>query len=135
MVHGKLIHTIFDITIIGAGVVGLAIVEDLAGRVRFGPDTEYVTNLAYAVDETKRNAFWKSLKRYLPGVRRERLQPDTSGIRPKLQGPGDPYRDFVIAEESGRGCPGLINLIGIESPGLTAYIPMARYVARLVRPC
>ncbi len=112
--------------------LGVHATLDLAGRVRFGPDTEYVTNLAYAVDETKRNAFWKSIKRYLPGVRRERLQPDTSGIRPKLQGPEDPYRDFVVTEESGRGCPGLINLIGIESPGLTACIPMARYVARLV---
>ena len=111
-------QTTFNITIIGAGVVGLAVAEELAGRVRFRPDTEYVTNLAYAVDETKSNAFWKSIKRHLPGVRRERLQPDTSGIRPKLQGPDDPYRGFVVTDESGRGFPGLINLIGIESPGL-----------------
>ncbi len=65
------------------------------------------------------------------GVRREQLHPDTSGIRPKLQGPSELYRDFVITEESSRGFPGLINLIGIESPGLTSCVPIARYVAQL----
>lgn len=112
--------------------LGVHATLDLTGRVRFGPDTEYVTGLDYAVDEKKGDAFWESVRKYLPGVRREHIQPDTSGIRPKLQGPGDPYRDFVITEESAPGFPGLINLIGIESPGLTSCVPIARYVSRLV---
>ena len=112
--------------------LGVHATLDLAGRVRFGPDTEYVADLEYTVAEERRNAFWRSVRRYLPGVQKQQLHPDTSGIRPKLQGPGEPYRDFVITEEGKAGYPGLINLIGIESPGLTSCIPIARYVSRLV---
>ena len=128
----KLSHLVYPVP--PAEVVGLGVhaTLDLAGMVRFGPDTEYVTALEYAVDEKKGDAFWESVRKYLPGVQRRQIQPDTSGIRPKLQGPDDPYRDFVITEESSAGCPGLINLIGIESPGLTSCVPIARYVSRLV---
>jgi len=128
----KLAHLVYPVPQEEQVGLGVHATLDLAGRVRFGPDTAYVTALEYAVDEKKGDAFWESVRRYLPGVQREQIQPDTSGIRPKLQGPGDPYRDFVITEESGAGCPGLINLIGIESPGMTSCIPIARYVARLV---
>jgi len=113
--------------------LGVHATLDLAGRVRFGPDAEYVTDLEYTVAEGKRDAFWRSVRRYLPDVQREHIQPDTSGIRPKLQGPGEPYRDFVITEEGTAGYPGLINLIGIESPGLTSCISIARYVSCLVK--
>ncbi len=117
-------------------IVGLGIhtTLDLGGRVRLGPDTEYVESVDYRVDEEKGKAFYEAVARYLPGIRKEALHPDMSGIRPKLQGPGEPYRDFMIREESDRGLPGLINLIGIESPGFTCCIPIARYVATLADP-
>ncbi len=105
---------------------------DLGGRVRFGPDVEYIPAVDYKLDETKRNGFYESIKKYLPSVKLEHLQPDMCGIRPKLQGPGDTYKDFIIQEETDKGYLGLINLIGIESPGLTACLPIADHVATLV---
>ena len=117
-----------------ADSLGIHAVLDLAGRLKFGPDIEYQGDRAldYRVDESKRAAFGASVRRLLPHVRDEDLTPDMSGIRPKLQGPGEPPRDFVIREESGRGLPGLINLVGIDSPGLTASPAIARYVSGLL---
>ena len=117
-------------------IVGLGIhtTLDLGGRVRLGPDTEYVEAVDYRVDEDKQRDFYRAVSRYLPGINEEYLHPDTSGIRPKLQGPGEPVRDYLIREESSRGHAGLINLIGMESPGLTACVPIARHVATLVAP-
>ncbi len=112
--------------------LGVHATIDLGGRVRFGPDVEYVNEIDYRVHEGKRDAFYESIAKYLPGIRRESLSPDMCGIRPKLQGPGEDVRDFVIQEESRLGLPGWINLIGIESPGLTACLAIARYVSRLV---
>jgi L-2-hydroxyglutarate oxidase LhgO len=112
--------------------LGVHATLDLGGRVRFGPDVEYIDAIDYGVDEGKGDAFYESILTYLPGIRRESLNPDMCGIRPKLQGPGEDIRDFVIQEESRLGLPGWINLIGIESPGLTACIAIARHVARLV---
>ena len=86
----------------------------------------------YAVREEKRESFCRSVRGYLPEITEESLHPDMSCIRPKLQGPGEPSRDFIIREESEIGYPGLINCIGIESPGLTSCIPVARYVRSLV---
>lgn len=115
--------------------LGVHVVLDTGGRLRFGPDAEYLPDRRadYRVDPDKRGAFAEAARRLLPDVRDEDLEPDISGIRPKLQGKGEPFRDFVIAEESGRGLPGFINLIGIESPGLTAAPAIAEHVARLVR--
>jgi L-2-hydroxyglutarate oxidase LhgO len=73
------------------------------------------------------------VQHYLPEIDASQLAPDFAGIRPKLQGPGDPFRDFVIEEASPHGAPGLVNLIGIESPGLTAASAIARRVAALVQ--
>jgi L-2-hydroxyglutarate oxidase LhgO len=114
--------------------LGIHATLDLAGRVRFGPDTEYVERLDYAVDAGRKAAFHRAVQRYLPAVAEEALSPDMCGIRPKLQGPGEEARDFVVMDEAAAGVPGLIDLIGIESPGLTACIPIARRVAELVRP-
>jgi L-2-hydroxyglutarate oxidase LhgO len=114
--------------------LGVHATLDLGGRVRFGPDVEYVDTLDYRVDEGKRDAFHESIVTYLPFLAKESLQPDMCGIRPKLQGPGEEIRDFVIAEESRLGIPGWVNLIGIESPGLTACMAIARRVATLVAP-
>lgn len=115
--------------------LGVHVVLDTGGRLRFGPDAEYLPdrNADYRVDPEKRGAFAEAARRLLPDVRNEDLEPDISGIRPKLQGKGEPFRDFVIAEESGRGLPGFYDLIGIESPGLTAAPAIAEHVAALVR--
>jgi L-2-hydroxyglutarate oxidase LhgO len=112
--------------------LGVHAVLDLGGRLKFGPDIEYCADrtLNYDVAPSKRHAFAESVRRILPFVKDEDLTPDMSGIRPKLQSPGGPARDFVITNETERGLDGLINLIGIESPGLTASPAIARYVRR-----
>jgi len=113
--------------------LGVHALLDLGGRLKFGPDVEYLDTrtLDYTVPEEKRHAFAESVRRILPHVRDEDLTPDMSGIRPKLQAPDEPPRDFVIVEESERGLSGLVNLIGIESPGLTASPAIAKHVAQL----
>lgn len=112
---------------------GIHVTVGLDGRVRLGPNARYVQTMDYAVDETQKELFYNSTKRFLPCIELKDLQPEFAGIRPKLQGPGEPFRDFVIAHEEEAGFPGLINLIGIESPGLTAAPAIARYVGTLVK--
>jgi L-2-hydroxyglutarate oxidase LhgO len=106
---------------------------DLAGRIRFGPDAEYVERAHYAVDPGKAQAFAEAVRRYLPSLRAEWLAPDQAGVRPRLARAGEPFRDFVVAEESAAGFPGFVNCIGIESPGLTAAPAIAERVAALLR--
>ncbi len=84
------------------------------------------------MDEGRRESFYQSIRNYLPRIKPEYLHPDMCGIRPKLQGAGEAYRDFIIKDERDIGYPGLINLIGIESPGLTSCLAIARYVKSLV---
>ena len=111
---------------------GIHLRQGLDGRVLLGPSAHYVEAIDYAVDETQKQAFYNSAKRFLPLVELEDLAPESAGIRPKLQGPGEAFRDFVIAHEEKASFPGLINLIGIESPGLTASPAIARYVDRMM---
>ena len=111
--------------------LGVHSVVDLAGGLKFGPNVEYVDNIDYTVDPAHRHAFWQDIVGLFPQIKEEDLAPDQAGMRPKLQGPGEGVRDFVIREESRLGLPGLINLIGIESPGLTACLAIARQVAEL----
>lgn len=106
--------------------------QGLDHRVLLGPSAYYVRGIDYAVDDKHKQYFYESAKRFLPFVELEDLSPESSGIRPKLQGPGEGFRDFVITHEYAAGFPGLINLIGIESPGLTAAPAIARYVGRMV---
>ncbi|UCB43007.1 MAG: NAD(P)/FAD-dependent oxidoreductase [Dehalococcoidales bacterium] len=113
------------------GGKGIHVTLNLDDQVRLGPNVRYVDELDYKVDETQKEAFYQSVKKFLPRLRLEDLEPDFAGIRPKLQGPEEDFRDFIITEETARGLPGLINLIGIESPGLTASPVIARYVARI----
>jgi len=114
----------------GAGL-GIHATPDLTGRIKFGPNTYYVDEIGYKV-ESSRDEFWRDIISYLPMIKREDLSPDMSGIRPKLQGPGEPFRDFVMRHEEDKGFPGLINLIGIESPGLTAAPAIAEMVKEMV---
>jgi L-2-hydroxyglutarate oxidase LhgO len=116
--------------------LGVHAVIGLDGRLRFGPDADYLTgddrHLDYAVDAGKRAAFGEAVRRLVPALADEDLEPDTAGIRAKLQGPGQGFRDFAIAEESARGLPGLVNLVGIDSPGLTSALAIADLVASLL---
>ena len=115
--------------------LGVHALLDLGGRVKFGPDVEYLPDrsLDYTVDASKRRAFADSVRHIMPMVEDDDLTPDMSGMRPKLQRKGEPVRDFVICHEEDRGLPGLINLIGIESPGLTASPTIARQVAAMIQ--
>jgi len=115
-----------------AAGLGIHATPDLAGGLRLGPDDQYVKTLDYNVDASKRQAFFESVRTFLPFITAQDLAPDMAGIRPKLQGPGEPFRDFLIKDESAAGIPGLINLIGIESPGLTASLAIAMEVKNLV---
>jgi len=112
--------------------VGIHITFDLEGRMRLGPDIEYVDSLGYSVDSRDQKLFCISARKLLPAIEYEDLAPEMAGIRPKLQEPGGEIRDFVIKDEADRGLPGFINLIGIESPGLTAAPAIAEYVGGLV---
>lgn len=105
--------------------LGIHATLDLGGGLRLGPDDEYVDSIKYDIDEKKKTSFYENVKNFLPFVAPEDLGPDTSGIRPKLSGPGESFRDFIIKDESDKGFPGFINLIGIESPGLTACLAIA----------
>ncbi len=126
-------HLVYPVP--GAHSLGTHAVLGLTGRLRFGPAVEYLSErrLDYRIDETRRASFGAAVRRLLPMITDDELTPDMSGIRPKLQAPGEPARDFVIAEESARGLPGWVNLIGIESPGLTAAPAVAREVEALLR--
>jgi L-2-hydroxyglutarate oxidase LhgO len=114
--------------------LGVHAVIGLEGRLRFGPDVEYLPDRRqdYTVPDAIRPQFAESARRILPDIADDDLAPDMSGIRAKLQAPGQPVRDFVIVEESARGLPGWVNLVGIESPGLTAALAIAEHVERLL---
>lgn len=112
--------------------LGIHLTIDLGGKLVAGPDVEYVDRVRYDVDPRKAAVFGAALRRYLPEVRDEDLTPDYAGVRPKLQRPGEAFADFVIEEASAHGAPGLINLVGIESPGLTASEAIAKRVALMI---
>jgi len=112
---------------------GIHLTLALDGRIRLGPSAHYVEAIDYRVDDNNKEVFYQSVKKFLPLVELGDLEPEFAGIRPKLQAPGEDFRDFVIAHEEKAGFPGLINLIGIESPGLTASPAIARYVGRMVQ--
>jgi len=113
--------------------LGVHALRDWGGRLKFGPDIEYLDDRAidYSVDESKLHAFGESVRRILPQINDEDLTPDMTGIRPKLQRKGEPPKDFVICHETERGLEGLVNLVGIDSPGLTASPAIARCVERM----
>jgi L-2-hydroxyglutarate oxidase LhgO len=114
--------------------LGVHITPDLAGYLRLGPDAVYTGGRTrdYSVAPSLKDIFYDDIKRFMPSVSKENLIPDTAGIRPKLQAPDEGFRDFVIEHEKEKGFEGFINLIGIESPGLTASPAIGRYVSRTV---
>ena len=115
-----------------AGGLGVHITLDLAGQARFGPDVEWVDAVDYTVDPARGTAFYDAVRRYWPGLRDGALQPSYAGVRPKISGPGEPAADFVVQGPAAHGVAGLINFYGIESPGLTASLPLADEAVRLL---
>jgi L-2-hydroxyglutarate oxidase LhgO len=112
--------------------LGIHLTLDLAGRARCGPDVEWVNSIDFAVDGNRGNAFYAAIRRYWPALQDGALAPAYAGIRPKLSGPGEPDADFRIDGPAEHGVDGVINLFGIESPGLTASLAIAEYVAAIV---
>jgi L-2-hydroxyglutarate oxidase LhgO len=120
------------------GGLGVHLTLDLGAQARFGPDVQWLASadpnaIDYGVDEARRAGFEADILRYWPGLAPGALMPAYSGVRPKLSGPGEPAADFVISGPGQHGCPGAVQLFGIESPGLTASLAIAECVADLVR--
>jgi L-2-hydroxyglutarate oxidase LhgO len=118
--------------------LGLHLSIDRGGRCRAGPDAEYIDPSTpeqewYRFDESRRGKFFDAVVRYMPSLRMEELSPDQVGVRAKVQKAGDPMGDFIIREESDRGLPGLVNLVGIESPGLTSSREIAKLAVQLLK--
>ncbi len=109
--------------------LGIHLTPDLAGSIRMGPNAYYVNGIDYRI-ESRQEDFVESVERYMPSIRKYVVNPDSSGIRPQLKA-GKPFRDFIIRHESDRGLYGLIDLIGIESPGLTAAPAIGEYVSEI----
>jgi L-2-hydroxyglutarate oxidase LhgO len=114
------------------GGLGTHMTLDLAGRARFGPDVEWVDSLTYAVDPRRGDKFTDDIRRYWPDLPDGALAPDYAGIRPKLGPAGSPILDFRIEGPAQHGVPGLVNLFGIASPGLTSCLAIAEHVAGLI---
>lgn len=112
------------------GGLGVHLTLDLQGRARFGPDVQWIPEPEYSVDSGRVTAFVQSIRQYWPACAPERLNPAYAGIRPKLGSPEAPAEDFVIQDQATHGVPGLINLFGIESPGLTSCLALADEVAK-----
>ena len=112
------------------GGLGVHITLDLAGQARFGPDVEWIDDVDYSVDPRRCDSFYAAVRRYWPGLKDGALQPGYAGIRPKISGPNDPAADFVLQGPAEHGVPGLVNCYGIESPGLTASLPLADEIVR-----
>ncbi len=113
--------------------LGIHFTVDMAGRGRFGPDDEWVDSADFSVDPARAQSFYDAIRRYYPDLAQGALQPAFAGIRPKIQAPGMPPADFVLQGHAQHGIRGLVNLFGIESPGLTAALAIASEVATLVK--
>lgn len=115
------------------GGLGVHLTIDLGGQARFGPDVEWIDAIDYTVDPTRSDSFYEAVRRYWPDLKDGALQPGYAGIRPKIVPKGAPGQDFVVQGPQTHGIPGLINLFGIESPGLTASLAIAEHVLEVSR--
>src|ERR1700683_4543826 len=112
------------------GGLGVHVTLDLAGRMRFGPDVEWTSEENYTADPRRADSFYARIRSYWPGLPENSLVPDYCGIRPKLTGPGERQADFMIAGPRSHGLARLVNLFGIESPGLTSSLSIAEMVVK-----
>ena len=116
-----------------AAGLGVHLTLDLGGQAKFGPDVQWVASPDdLVVDPARGDAFYAEVRKYWPALRDGALRPSYAGIRPKIQAPGEVARDFLIQGPATHGVPGLVNLFGIESPGLTSALAMGNHVARLL---
>jgi len=113
--------------------LGVHLTIDLAGQVKFGPYQEWIDEIDYVVDPDRAASFYTAVRQYYPGLADGSLVPAYAGIRPKVQAPGAPVADFIIDGPEAHGVPGLVNLFGMESPGLTASLTIGDYVIDLLR--
>ena len=123
-------HLIYPVPVPGG--LGTHLTMDLGGQARFGPDVEWIERVDYDVDPARVASFYPAVRRFWPDLADGALHPDYAGIRPKLHGPGQTAADFVIQGPPDHGVAGLVNLFGIESPGLTSALAIADQVARLL---
>ncbi len=112
--------------------LGVHLTLDLGGQARFGPDTEWVEREDYDVDIGRARGFYAAIRRYWPGLQDGALSPGYAGIRPKISGPAEPNADFLVSGPAQHGIGGLVNLFGIESPGLTASMALGAHVAGVI---
>ena len=123
-------HLIYPVP--SGGGLGIHATNDLGGKVRFGPDVSWVESIDYEFDESRRPKFVTAIMSYYPGLDESKLVPAYTGIRPKLHGAGEPAADFVIQGAADHGVRSLVNLFGIESPGLTSCLAIGEYVKELL---
>lgn len=114
-----------------AAGLGVHLTLDLAGQARFGPDVEWIAKIDYDVDLRRADGFYRAIRDYWPGLKDGQLAPGYAGIRPKLGGPEQAASDFLVQGPDDHGVSGLVNLYGIESPGLTASLALAEHVAQI----
>lgn len=124
-------HLVYPMPV--AGALGIHLTLDLANQVKLGPDIEWVDTADYVVDPSRETAFRNAVGRYWPGVADRTLYPGYSGLRPKIHGPDAVFADFVVQGPREHGVSGLVNLFGIESPGLTSSLAIADYIAEQAR--
>jgi L-2-hydroxyglutarate oxidase LhgO len=128
--HSPFRHLIYPVP--EAAGLGVHLTLDLAGQARFGPDVEWIDGIDYSVDPRRGDRFYAAIRTYWPELPDGALQPGYAGIRPKISAPHAPAADFLLQGPTGHGVPGLVNLYGIESPGLTASLAIAEEVARVL---
>jgi L-2-hydroxyglutarate oxidase LhgO len=113
------------------GALGVHVTVDLGGQCKFGPDIEWVTERNYDIDPARADSFYEAVRAYYPDLPDDSLVPAYAGIRPKIHSQGEPQPDFMLQGPADHGAPGLINLFGIESPGLTSSPMVAQQVVRM----
>lgn len=123
-------HLIYPVA--GHGHLGIHVTLDLAGQVRLGPDIEWIEREDYSFDDSRKSTFINAVARYYPDIRQREILPAYTGIRPKISGPSEPSADFLIQTSKQHRVRGLVNLLGIESPGLTSALSLAKSVAEIV---
>ena len=112
--------------------LGVHVSFDMSGKVKFGPDVSWIEDIDYSFNESRKDDFVSAIKNYWPDLDPDKLIPDYTGIRPKIYGPTEEPADFVIQTSKQHKIKGLVNLFGIESPGVTSSLPLAKKVANLL---
>lgn len=131
-VKGRMVNHLVYPMLLPGGLIGIHTVTDVWGRIRLGPHFYYVNKIHYGMDSSHKQLFYQSARRLFPFVEYDDIEPESAGIMTRVYAESEGFREFVIRDENYRGLPGFINLIGIESPGLTASPAIARYVSNLV---